>query len=209
MTLQLDQLRITLRGRVLVSLDVTVAPGEVLTIMGPSGCGKSTALAAIIGALAPEFDMTGRIFLSGRDVTRDPTHTRRMGLLLQDDVLFPHLSVAGNLGFGLPRGVPDRTARIEQALAAAGLEGMGPRDPATLSGGQRARVALMRSLLSQPRALLLDEPFSKLDAEMRAHMREFTFAQARNVPTILVTHDQEDARAAKGRVMSVTGDPVN
>lgn len=209
MTLQLDQLRIALRGRVLVSLDVTVAPGEVLTIMGPSGCGKSTALAAIIGALAPEFDMTGRIFLSGRDVTRDATHTRRMGLLLQDDVLFPHLSVAGNLGFGLPRGVPDRTARIEQALAAAGLEGMGPRDPATLSGGQRARVALMRSLLSQPRALLLDEPFSKLDAEMRAHMREFTFAQARNVPTILVTHDQEDARAAKGRVISVTGDPVN
>lgn len=208
MSLHLNQLRISLKGRTLVALDVKVDPGEVLTIMGPSGCGKSTALAAIIGALPPEFDMTGQIVLNGRDVTRLPTHKRRMGMLFQDDILFPHLSVAGNLGFGLPPALPDRAARIADALRAAGLDGMGPRDPATLSGGQRARVALMRSLLNAPQALLLDEPFSKLDADMRLQMRDFTFKQAQGVPTILVTHDAQDARAAGGRVLSVTGDQV-
>jgi len=209
MSLKLDTLRIAQNGRQMVALDVTVAPGEVLTIMGPSGCGKSTALAAIVGALPPAFSMSGRIFLNGQDMTAQPTHTRRMGLLFQDDVLFPHLSVAGNLGFGLPRGAANRAARIDDALAAAGLEGMGPRDPATLSGGQRARVALMRTLLSAPRALLLDEPFSKLDAGLRDQIRSFTFAQARSLPTILVTHDIADARAAGGPVVSVTGKAIN
>lgn len=205
MSLHLNKLRISLNGHVLVAIDVTVEPGEVLTLMGPSGCGKSTALTAIIGALPPAFEMTGQIVLNGQDVTLLPTYRRRMGLLFQDDILFPHLSVAGNLAFGLPRKLHDRDKRIADALAAAGLDGMGPRDPATLSGGQRARVALMRSLLSAPQALLLDEPFSKLDADMRAQMRAFTFAQAQNVPTILVTHDQQDACAAGGRVLSVMG----
>lgn len=209
MSLQLDKLRITQDGREMVSLDLTVAAGEVLTLMGPSGCGKSTALAAIIGALPSAFKMTGHIHLGGHNVTNMPTFKRRMGLLFQDDVLFPHLSVGGNLGFGLPRGTPDRDARIADALSAAGLDGMGARDPATLSGGQRARVALMRTLLSAPRALLLDEPFSKLDAGLRDQMRAFTFAQARDLPTILVTHDIEDARAAGGRVLSVTGTAIS
>ena len=209
MTLTLDSLRISRGGQPMVALDTSIAAGEVLTIMGPSGCGKSTALAALAGALPPGFKMSGRIYLNGRDMTDLPTHARRMGLLFQDDVLFPHLSVAGNLGFGLPRGVPNRDRQIAQALDAAGLDGMGARDPATLSGGQKARVALMRTLLSAPQALLLDEPFSKLDANLRDQIRDFTFAQARALPVILVTHDLEDARAAGGRIISVTGEPLH
>lgn len=209
MSLTLDDLCIFGDGQALVTLDTTVAAGEVLTIMGPSGCGKSTALAAIIGALPPAFGMSGRIWLNGQNISNLPTRARRMGLLFQDDVLFPHLSVAGNLGFGVPRGVPDREAKIARALAAADLDGMGARDPATLSGGQKARVALMRTLLSAPKALLLDEPFSKLDAGLRDQIRAFTFARSRELPVILVTHDLQDARAAGGRIISVTGQTLN
>jgi len=200
MTLRLESLSITLAGRVLAKLDLSVAGGEVLTIMGPSGCGKSTVLAALIGALPPAFRMRGQIWLNAR----------RMGILFQNDILFPHMSVAGNLGFGLPKHLPDRAGLIDTALVEAGLPGMGARDPATLSGGQRARVALMRSLLSAPRALLLDEPFSSLDSDMRASMRRFVFdrARARGLPVILVTHDHDDARAAAGPVITVMGQPV-
>ncbi|TVP96061.1 MAG: ATP-binding cassette domain-containing protein [Roseinatronobacter sp.] len=210
MSLRLENLEITHQGAVMVALSVEVAAGAVLTIMGPSGCGKSTALAALIGALPPAFQASGRIYLEGREITHLPTHARKLGILFQDDILFPHLSVAGNLGFGLPKSAPDRDAAIAQALVEAGLAGMGPRDPATLSGGQRARVALMRTLLSAPRALLLDEPFSKLDSDLRVQMREFVFqaARARGLPVILVTHDHEDARAAGGPVLGVTGVPL-
>lgn len=210
MTLRLENLCITLAGRVLAQLDLSVSGGEVLTIMGPSGCGKSTVLAALIGALPPAFRMRGQIWLDGVNVTQTPTHARRMGILFQNDILFPHMSVAGNLGFGLPKHLPDRAAVIDTALIEAGLPDMGARDPATLSGGQRARVALMRSLLSAPRALLLDEPFSSLDSDMRASMRRFVFdrARARGLPVILVTHDHDDARAAAGPVVTVMGKPV-
>lgn len=208
MSLRLEDVQIRMGGARLVALSHEVAPGEVLTIMGPSGCGKSTLLAALIGALPPAFSMQGRVWLDGRDITRLPTHARRLGILFQDDILFPHLSVAGNLGFGLARGITARDGAITEALREAGLEGMGARDPATLSGGQRARVALMRTLLSAPRGLLLDEPFAKLDADLRAQMRSFVFerARARGLPVILVTHDREDARAAGGAVISVTGE---
>lgn len=207
MSLRLERLEIAREGVVMVRLDHEIAPGAVLSVMGPSGCGKSTLLAALVGALPGAFSMRGRVWLEGRDVTALPAHRRRMGILFQDDLLFPHLSVAGNLGFGLARGVADRAGVIEAALREAGLEEMGARDPATLSGGQRARVALMRVLLSEPRALLLDEPFSKLDAGLRAQMREFVFARARarGLPVVMVTHDAEDARAAGGAVVSVTG----
>jgi putative thiamine transport system ATP-binding protein len=208
MSLTLDKICISLDGTPLATLDRTVHAGDILTIMGPSGCGKSTLLAAIIGALPDGFSMSGRIRLGDRDITGLATHARQVGILFQDGVLFPHLSVAGNLGFGLPPHVSDRKARIDDALARAGMEGFGPRDPATLSGGQQARVALMRTLLSAPKALLLDEPFSKLDADMRAQMRDFVFAQARALPTILVTHDIADARAAGGPILSVTGMPL-
>jgi putative thiamine transport system ATP-binding protein len=202
--LTLDALQIDHAGTPLVRLSARVTPGQVLTVMGPSGSGKSTLLAALIGALPAAFTLSGRVLLNDEDITTLPTAQRRIGILFQDDVLFPHLSVAQNLGFGLRPGGSrvDRQARVEAALDRMGLSGFGPRDPASLSGGQRARVALARTLLAEPLALLLDEPFSKLDQTLRAQVRDQVFAETRNLPVILVTHDPEDAHAAGGPVVS-------
>jgi putative thiamine transport system ATP-binding protein len=202
--LTLDALQIDHAGTPLVRLSARVTPGQVLTVMGPSGSGKSTLLAALIGALPAAFTLSGRVLLNDEDITTLPTAQRRIGILFQDDVLFPHLSVAQNLGFGLRPGGSrvDRQARLEAALDRMGLSGFGPRDPASLSGGQRARVALARTLLAEPLALLLDEPFSKLDQTLRAQVRDQVFAETRNLPVILVTHDPEDAHAAGGPVVS-------
>ena len=206
--LVLDKIKIRLDGKTLLSVDSHVPPGGVLTVMGPSGSGKSTLLAFLTGTLDRAFTASGRVRLDGTDVTDRPTHLRRIGILFQDDMLFPHLSVAGNLAFGLHPGPrADRADRIEAALEEVGLAGFGPRDPATLSGGQRARVALMRTLLAEPGALLLDEPFSRLDADRRSQTRDmvFTTATARGLPVVLVTHDAEDARAASGRTIELGG----
>ena len=204
-SLRLQGIAIKLDGRPLLQLDVVIGAGEVLTVMGASGTGKATLLAYIAGFIEPAFTASGRIIADGHDVTEMPPERRRIGLLFQDPMLFPHLSVAGNLLFGLPAGATDRRARMDAALASAGLDGYGRRDPATLSGGEAARVALLRVLLSEPCALLLDEPFGKLDQERRVEIREFTFAniRARGLPTLLVTHDPEDARAAGGRIVSL------
>lgn len=204
----LDHLTILRGGAPLVALNLHIGPGAVVTVMGPSGVGKSTLLAAITGTLAPGFTLQGGIRLNGRDLTDLPPEARHVGILFQDDLLFPHLSVGGNLAFGLSpsvKGRAARRARIGQALAEIGLEGFADRDPATLSGGQKARVALMRMLLSEPRALLLDEPFSRLDAALRGQIRELVFARARalGLPTLLVTHDAADAEAAGGRVIEL------
>lgn len=203
--LVLDGVQIALQDRPLVALDARIAPGEVLSVMGPSGSGKSTLLAFAAGFLAPAFTASGRVLLGGRDITVLPAERRGIGLLFQDPLLFPHLSVAGNLRFGLPRGARDRAARVEAALAAIGLAGYGERDPATLSGGQQSRVALMRLLLCEPRAVLLDEPFSKLDTALRQEMRELVFGRLREarLPSLLVTHDREDAEAAGGRIITL------
>ncbi len=204
--LRLEAVRIALGSRVLIArLDVTVSPGECVTLMGPSGSGKSTLLAFVSGTLDPAFAASGRVLVDDADVTRLAPERRRVGILFQDDLLFPHLSVGGNLGFALDpllRGRAERRARITQALAEAELPGFADRDPATLSGGQRARVALMRTLLSGPRALLLDEPFNKLDAQLRGDTRRFVFGHAaeRGLPMLLVTHDEADAPAG-GRVI--------
>lgn len=191
-------------GRRLLSLDAHVAPGDVLTLMGPSGSGKSTLLSWLMGDVPTAFRAEGRAILDGRDLTGLPPEARRIGILYQDPLLFPHLDVAANLAFGLPRGGTrtGRRAQVAAALEEIGLAGFGPRDPATLSGGQAARVALMRVLLSGPRALLLDEPFSKLDAGLRDRMRRLVFDRARAaaIPVVLVTHDEADAVAAGGRV---------
>lgn len=209
-TLQLRKLTISHKDRVIVELDTHIAKGEILTLMGPSGSGKSTALYAISGALASAFKLTGDIFLFGQNITLTPPYLRHVGILFQDDVLFPHLSVGGNLAFAIPshiKGKPNRQKLICEALETAGLSGFAKRDPATLSGGQRARVALMRVLLSRPKALLLDEPFSKLDTDLRDQIRNFVFERARaeNLPMILVTHDKEDALSAGGRILSPLG----
>ncbi|MCK0141167.1 ATP-binding cassette domain-containing protein [Aliiroseovarius sp. F20344] len=205
--LHLDKVAITHGGTQLITIDTHVTPGEVLTIMGPSGVGKSTLLSAIIGTLADSFDCSGHIILNGRDLTPLPPDERCVGILFQDALLFPHLSVGANLAFGLAPGGAraERRTKIDTALAEVGLEGFADRDPATLSGGQRARVALMRMLLSEPHALLLDEPFSGLDAELRGQVRDLVFehARARALPVLLVTHDRDDAEAAGGPVINL------
>ena len=200
-----EQVHIALHGRTLLALDARIAPGEVLTVMGPSGSGKSTLLAFAAGFLSPAFEPAGQVLLDGHDITTLPAERRGIGLLFQDPLLFPHLSVAGNLRFGLPRTTPDKATRIEAALGAIGLAGFGERDPATLSGGQQSRVALMRLLLSAPRAVLLDEPFSKLDTALRHEMRELVFGRLREagLPSLLVTHDHQDAAAAGGRIITL------
>ncbi len=207
--LELRGVGLDLGGRPLVApLDLVVAAGEIATVMGPSGCGKSSLLAFICGTLDAAFAPQGQVWLDGKDMGLLPPERRRIGILFQDDLLFPHLSVAENLAFGLPatlRGRSVRAARVEAALAEAGLAGFGARDPATLSGGQRARIALMRTLLAEPRALLLDEPFSKLDVALRGRIRAFVFdhARANALPTLLVTHDPDDAAATGGPVIEI------
>ncbi|SIN96790.1 ATP-binding cassette domain-containing protein [Vannielia litorea] len=200
----LDRLEVMLGGACLLGLTARIAPGEVLTLMGPSGVGKSALLSALTGTLDAPLTAAGSARLAGTEITRLPSERRRLGILFQESLLFPHLSVAGNLAFALPPGSrAQRNAAIEAALSDVGLPGFGHRDPATLSGGEQARVALMRTLLAEPRALLLDEPFSRLDAARREEVRQLVFdrAQARGLPVLMVTHDAEDARAAGGPVV--------
>jgi putative thiamine transport system ATP-binding protein len=202
MTLQVHITQLGSAQRVLLKdLLFTVQPGHILTLMGPSGSGKSSVLAAIAGTLGSVAEGTqalqaqASVRLNGEDISQRPTAQRGVGLLFQDPLLFAHLTVAENLLFAVPPGPrAQRLAQVQQALAEAGLQGYGERDPATLSGGQRARVALMRALLAQPRALLLDEPFSKLDAALRDQFRAFVFEhiRARQIPAVLVTHDAAD-----------------
>lgn len=192
--------------------DLTVRPGDVITFMGPSGCGKSSLLSMICGTLEPMFETEGTIRLAGQEIGDLPPERRRVGILFQDDLLFPHLSVGENLLFALPGEIRlrrERLQRVQDALAEADLAGFIDRDPASLSGGQRARVALMRTLLAAPRCLLLDEPFSKLDHDLRERVRRFVFDHAREagLPTLLVTHDTADADAACGPVV-VLEDPA-
>ncbi|EEW24172.1 ATP-binding cassette domain-containing protein [Rhodobacter ferrooxidans] len=189
-------------------LTLHIPAGAVVTVMGPSGVGKSTLLDAIGGHLAHGFRLSGQVLLSGHDVSRLPAEARRIGLVFQEALLFPHLSVGDNLAFGLPaalRGRKLRRAAVEAALDQAGLAGMHDRDPATLSGGQRARAALMRTLLAEPAALLLDEPFANLDAGLKAEIRRFTLdhVKARAIPALMVTHDPDDAAAAGGAVVAL------
>ncbi|MFP7569252.1 ATP-binding cassette domain-containing protein [Marivita sp. S2033] len=203
--LTLSHVKITRGARTLVDINDHVDPGETLTVMGPSGAGKSTLLSYIIGTLDPTFTARGRVLLNGTDITQLAPEQRHVGILFQDELLFPHLSVGENLAFGLRPTVRSRTERkrrIDAALTDIGLTGFADRDPETLSGGQKARVALMRMLLSEPKALLLDEPFSRLDAARRDQIRTLVFAQARSkgLPVLLVTHDHADADAAQGRV---------
>ena len=207
--LRLEDVSIALEGRVLIpALNVVVRPGEVLTLMGPSGSGKSTLLAVLGGTAAAVFDVAGRVWIGEREVTGLPPERRRIGILFQDDLLFPHLTVGENLAFGLApsvRGRKARAVRIDAALREAGLAGFARRDPGTLSGGQRARVALLRLLLADPQVLLLDEPFNKLDAALRAEFRRFVFEHARaaGLPVLLVTHDAADAEAAQGPLLEL------
>ena len=195
--LTIDNLTLQRGGEPLLrEMNLQVEPGEIVTLMGASGSGKSTLFSWIIGALPPAFSASGALWLSGERCDSLPVEQRQIGILFQDALLFDHFSVGQNLLLALPASVArrERRPRVEAALARAGLEGFYSRDPVTLSGGQRARVALLRSLLAQPRALLLDEPFSRLDADLRARFREDVFDTLHqlSIPVLQVTHDPAD-----------------
>lgn len=181
----------------IAGLNLQVGHGAIVTLTGASGSGKSTLLNWLVGDLDPAFQAQGELWLEGQRRDAWPVEARGIGILFQDDLLFPHLSVGQNLAFALPaavRGAAARRERVAQALRDIGLDGFHDRDPATLSGGQRARVSLMRALLAEPFALLLDEPFSRLDTALRAQFRSFVFGQIQRqrIPTLLVTHDPDD-----------------
>jgi putative thiamine transport system ATP-binding protein len=176
-------------------LQLHVAPGTVHTLMGDSGSGKSSVLAAVCGTLAPALRWEGEIRLNGQRIDALPTRARRVGILFQEDLLFAHMTVRENLLFAVPAGPQAaREALVAGALADVEMAAFLQADPATLSGGQRARVSLARALLAQPQALLLDEPFSKLDASLRQRMRDLVFGlvRQRQIPALLVTHDAAD-----------------
>jgi putative thiamine transport system ATP-binding protein len=206
--LELRNVTLSLNGRtILKAVTLTVPAGEVVTLMGPSGSGKSSLLSYVGGDLSNAFEATGEVLLNGINMQGLPPEKRSIARLFQDDLLFPHMTVGENLLFAVPR-MPqaDRIAMMRTALQRAELEGFENRAPHTLSGGQRQRVALMRALLAKPKAILLDEPFSKLDHALRRQMRDYVFGhiKTRGIPALLVTHDREDAPEG-GRVFEISG----
>ena len=203
-SLEIKNLQLFREDKFLLQLDEQIEGGDILTIMGPSGSGKSSLLNWMTGTLPSGLSATGEVWLHDQNISHLPAHLRHIGVLYQDALLFSHLSVAGNIAFAMPKG--DKKQRFEQiadALEQVGLAGMENRHPDSLSGGQQARVALLRTLLSQPKAILLDEPFSKLDSQLRAETQQLVFSQIRQhkLPTIMVTHDHSDAEAANGKIV--------
>lgn len=205
-SLKLSQLTLHLNNQCLLQVDAQINAGEILTVMGPSGSGKSSLLAAIGGFLAPEFRLEGSITLAGQRIDHLPPESRGVGLLFQDPLLFPHMSIANNLIFAMPAKTANKQQKASEALSQLGLSGYEGRDPDTLSGGQRTRVALQRLLLSKPQAVLLDEPFSNLDTALRQDVRQFIFSTLADagLPTIMVTHDKADAVAAGGHILQLS-----
>jgi putative spermidine/putrescine transport system ATP-binding protein len=183
-------------------ISLLVRRGELMTLLGPSGCGKTTLLSLVAGFLTPD---RGEIAIDGRRVTDLPTHRREIGIMFQNYALFPHMSVAANVGYGLkmrrtPK--PEIARRVADALALVKLAGLEDRRPRQLSGGQQQRVALARALVIRPKVLLLDEPFSALDRNLRASMQvEIKEIQRKlGVTTIFVTHDQSEALSLSDRI---------
>lgn len=184
-------------------LTLHVRKGEFISLLGPSGCGKSTTLQMIAGFVQPT---SGAIMLDGRDLLRIPPRARGLGVVFQSYALFPHMTVAGNVGFGLEmRRIPrrEREARVQEALGLVGLEAYAERLPRQLSGGQQQRVAFARALVIRPSLLLLDEPLSNLDAKLREEIRDELRAIHRRTgaTTLFVTHDQAEAFALADRVV--------
>ena len=187
-------------------ISLSISKGDIVTVTGPSGIGKSTLIDAIGGFLDPYFTTIGAAKIDGTNILNIDAHKRNIGILFQDANLFPHLSVGQNIAFGLSAKLKGKSMRrnaVKDALAAAGLESFGERDPASLSGGQQTRVALMRTLLSDPEILLLDEPFSKLDQATKTDIQSFVFShiQKHQIPTILVTHDPSEI---KGKLLELS-----
>jgi spermidine/putrescine ABC transporter ATP-binding subunit len=192
------------------NIDLTIERGEFFTLLGPSGCGKTTLLRMIAGFVAPD---EGAVFLDDRLVNHVPPWRRDVGMVFQNYALWPHMTVFENVAFGLrERKVPrsEIATRVADALRRVGLAATEKRRPSQLSGGQQQRVALARTLVIQPRALLLDEPLSNLDAKLRAEMRIELLKLQRDlgITTIYVTHDQEEALALSTRIAVMDGGKV-
>ncbi|MBI2813090.1 MAG: ABC transporter ATP-binding protein [Opitutae bacterium] len=191
----------------LQALDLTINPGELFFLLGPSGCGKTTLLRSLAGFYIPE---KGRILFGDEDVTRLAPHKRNTGMMFQSYALWPHMTVAGNVAFGLEeRKVPEaeRRRRVAEALASVRMEPYADRKPNQLSGGQQQRIALARALVIRPRCLLLDEPLSNLDAKLRLEMRSEIrrVCQEFKLTTVYVTHDQKEALSIADRMAILDG----
>ena len=208
--LRVDGVTVSLGGvRVLDDVDLAVRADESVALLGPSGVGKSTLLRVVAGLVEPD---DGRVLWDGVDITARAPHRRRIGLVFQDAVLFPHRDVGANVGYGLEiAGMPagERRAEVARLLALVDLEGYADRDVATLSGGQAQRVALARALAPRPALLLLDEPFGALDRELRVRLgaEVRTLLRDLGVPAVHVTHDPHEAALVAHRVLHlVAGD---
>ncbi|MEG3767283.1 ATP-binding cassette domain-containing protein [Alteromonas sp. 14N.309.X.WAT.G.H12] len=212
MSLTLDALAIYKNNHLMLQVSTHIAAGMVTSVMGPSGVGKSTLLDAISGQLSRPFSMTGQVMVNGHAVQDMPAYQRQIGMLYQDPLLFEHLTVSDNIRFAIPKMQQKRLGReqvesfIAEQLNTVGLADIRHRAVQTLSGGQQARVALLRTLAANPQAVLLDEPFSKLDSTLRQQTREWVFAQLqeRSLPALMVTHDIEDANSANGEIIEVS-----
>jgi len=191
-------------------LNFTIEAGTIRLLHGPSGCGKSSLLSILSGTADKMLKWKGHITLNGVEIGQLPAAQRGVGLMFQDPLLFPHMTVGDNLAFGL---TAVRSARAERrqavldALHECGLDGFAERDPASLSGGQKARVALMRALLAAPKMLLLDEAFSSLDPELRQAFGKFVASQVttRQIPALLVSHDAGDKSLTSGAIIRFPG----
>jgi putative thiamine transport system ATP-binding protein len=205
--LEVKNLEINTQAGCLTRITASVEPGQVLTIMGPSGVGKSTILNWIAGFLPSEFSAEGELSLNGKRLETTAAHERQIGVMYQDALLFNHLTVEQNIAFGMPSRLSgdERKQKAKAMLDELSLGDFATRHVDSLSGGQQARVALLRTLACEPKAILLDEPFSKLDSELRDATRRYVFERikAHGLPCILVTHDALDAEAANGPVIEV------
>jgi iron(III) transport system ATP-binding protein len=188
--------------RAVAGVDLDIAQGELVVLLGPSGCGKTTTLRMIAGFIAPT---AGEIRLGGQDITRQPPWKRNTGLVFQSYALFPHLTVADNVAFGLRMrkvAPPEIAARLSEVLRLVRLEGLADRLPRELSGGQQQRVALARALAPRPATVLLDEPFASLDVALRERLvgELRTLLKSLGTTALVVTHDQKDAFALADQV---------
>ena len=178
------------------NLNLKIKKGDILCIFGKSGVGKSSLINVIAGINEDSLLFEGKIILNGNILNDIPTEKRKVGLLLQDGTLFPHLTVEQNIYFGMNKKIKskEKLNLINQNLNKANMEGFQDRYPHTLSGGQKARIACLRAILSEPEVLLLDEPFSSLDPEYRNTFRNFVISKVKesNIPCLLVTHDESD-----------------
>ncbi len=184
--------------RAVDALDLRIAQGEILSLLGPSGCGKTTTLRLVAGFESPD---RGAILFNQKNVAAVPPEKRHIGMVFQDYALFPHLNVRGNVGFGLKKR-KHRRRRIEEMIELVGLSGMEGQMPHQLSGGQQSRVALARALAPEPAVILLDEPFSSLDADLRVRMQEdvTSIIKRAGATALFVTHDQREAMTISDRI---------